>query len=346
MKLFIQTCILVTLLFASHKSFTQDKAYFIACVAYYNLENLFDTIDSPDTRDTEFTPQGKSGWNTTRYLKKLNNLAQVISQIGTDVNPDGLAVLGFSEVENRQVTEDLMNHALLGTNNFQIIHYESPDYRGIDVGLVYNPKYFQPTSTQAIPLLIPEEEDFKSRDQLLVSGKMAGEEVHFIVMHWPSRRGGEKRSKPFRIAAAQLCRSISDSLLQINPEAKIVLMGDFNDNPRDESIKKHLQTIGNINKVNTKAFYNPMEDIYKKGIGTTAWRDSWSLFDQIMVSGSLAGKQYNTLKLYKTFVFNKTFLEQPDGRYKGYPWRTSAGGVYLGGYSDHFPVYIYLIKEI
>lgn len=324
---------------------SQEKEYFVACVGYYNLENLFDTIDSPDTRDTEFTPKGKSAWTFERYQKKLNDLAGVISDIGTDINPDGPAVLGISEIENRKVVQDLISTGKLKDKNYQIVHFDSPDRRGIDVGLIYQPKYFTLTAKKSVPLIVEDNLNFKTRDQLVLSGKMAGEDIHFIVIHWPSRRGGEKRSRPYRNAAAELCRSIVDSLQQMNPDAKIMIMGDFNDNPDNVSVKKILNTCGNSQKVKAGELYNPMAELYKKGIGTTAWRDSWSLFDQIIVSKALTGKNYSQLKLFNTFVFNKHYLSQPEGRFEGYPWRTFAGGVYLEGYSDHFPVYCFLIKE-
>lgn len=320
--------------------------YFIACVGYYNLENLFDTIDSPDVDDTEFTPEGESKWNTKRYYKKLEYLSEVIYGIGTDINPDGLAVLGFSEVENRSVVEDLVSSAKLKSRNYEIIHFESPDRRGIDVGLLYQPKYFNPVSNKSIPLIAENNPDFKSRDQLLVTGTMANETIHIIVVHWPSRYGGEKRSQPYRFAAAKLTRSICDSLFKIDPEAKIIVMGDFNDNPKDKSIKQYLKASGRISEKDSKSLFNPMSELYKKGIGTTAWRDSWSLFDQIIISKALTGKDYSSLRMFKTLVYNKKFLSQDEGRYEGYPWRTFAGGVYLGGYSDHFPVYMYLIREL
>ncbi len=348
MKILQFLLILPILVFTLSGLYSQenDQEYFIACIGYYNLENLFDTIDSPDIEDFEFTPQGDARWDHEKYQKKLQNLASVISQIGKDVTPDGLVILGFSEVENRDVVEDLVKTKQLTDAGYKIIHHDSPDRRGIDVGFIYKPDYFLPVTINAVPLIVEDNEDFVTRDQLVVTGKLAGEEISLIVMHWPSRRGGEKRSKPYRAAAADLCRHIVDSLLSINPEAKIITLGDFNDNPKDESIKHHLKTSGKVDNLKGHELYNPMEGIYKKGIGTTAWRDSWSLFDQMMVSKALTGKDYTTLKLYKTFVFNKDFLEQPEGRYKGYPWRTYAGGIYLGGYSDHYPVYMYLIKEI
>lgn len=327
-------------------TFSQEKEYFVACVGFYNLENLFDTINSPDTRDTEFTPEGDSRWTAERYHKKLNDLGKVISMIGTDITPDGPAVLGISEIENRDVVEDLIQTDVLKPFGFEIIHRDSPDKRGIDVGMIYQPKYFTPTNVKSVPLVIEEDSTFITRDQLVVSGDLAGEEVHFIIVHWPSRRGGEKRSKPFRNAAGDLSRKIIDSLKNINAEAKVVIMGDFNDNPGDDSMIEHLKSTGKKRKLEEGMLFNPMTELYKKGIGTTAWRDSWSLFDQILLSKPLTNGPESGLSLLDAFVFNRKFLVQPEGRFEGYPWRTFAGGVYLEGYSDHFPVYCFLYREI
>ncbi len=324
----------------------ENKNYRIACIAFYNLENLFDTINNEGVNDVEFTPAGKSYWTSDKYQKKLSGLAEVISQIGTGLTPDGPAIIGVSEIENRGVLEDLVNEPQLKPLNFQIIHYNSPDRRGVDVALLYQPKYFKITGTKSHRLIIEKKDGFFTRDQLLVSGILDNDTLHIIVNHWPSRRGGEKRSQPLRIAAADLSRKIIDSLSTINPNAKIILMGDLNDNPNNQSIRKHLRANGDIDNMETGELYNPMEKLYKKGIGSNAWRDSWSLFDQIIVTPSLVGEDNNSWKLHKAKVFNKKFLIQTDGRYKGYPNRTYAGGVYLGGYSDHFPVYIYLIKEV
>ncbi len=322
------------------------KQYKIICIGFYNLENLFDTIDSPDTHDIEFTPKGVAAWDTERYRHKLENMADVISKIGTEKVPTGAAVLGVSEVENRQVLEDLVKMPKLKERNYKIVHYDSPDFRGIDVALLYQADKFTPVSSRAVRLNIPEKEDFKSRDQLLVSGKLEGEEMHFIVNHWPSRRGGEKRSRPLRNAAADLCRSIADSILQINKDAKIIMMGDLNDDPINQSLTRHLKASGDKKNLKEGHFYNPMYNMFKSGKGTLAYRDTWSLFDQIIFTQGCLGKNYSTYKYYKTSIFNKRFLLQKKGRYAAYPLRSFAGGVYLGGYSDHFPVYSYMIKEL
>ncbi|NLF43539.1 MAG: endonuclease/exonuclease/phosphatase family protein [Bacteroidales bacterium] len=323
-----------------------DKQFQVACISFYNIENLFDTIKTPGVNDIEFTPEGTNRWNSAKYLKKLENMADVISQIGTDLTPDGPAILGLSEIENRTVIEDLIAQPKLKDRNYQIVHYDSPDLRGVDVGLIYNPNYFKVLSSNSYRLNIPGNDSFLTRDQLLVSGELLGERIHVIVCHWPSRRNGEKKSRPSRIAAAELARSIIDSISASEPGAKVFLMGDLNDDPVNVSVKEYLKAKGVQSKLKDGDLFNPFEDFYRRGIGSLAWRDSWNLFDQIIFTQSPLKASGQALKFHKAGVFNKKFLRQQEGRFQGYPLRTYAGGVYMGGYSDHFPVYIFLIKEI
>ncbi len=344
--IYFLTILLTGLINVSPLKAQSKKTYQSALVGFYNLENLFDTVNDPKIDDEEFLPNGPNHWNTEKYLHKLAQMSKVISKIGTDVNPDGIAVLGVSEVENRKVVEDLIHTPLLKNRHYKIIHRNSPDRRGIDVALIYNPKYLKVTATKMYRLHIANKPYFRTRDQMLVSGLLHGDRFYFIVNHWPSRYGGEKRSRPLRNAAARLTRHISDSLLELNPEAKIIVMGDLNDNPTNESVLKIMKAKGNRNKLKKGDFYNPMYKLYKKGFGTTAWRDTWSLFDQIFLSPGLLDRDFSTWKYYKVKIFNKHFMQQQEGKYKGYPYRTFAGGTWLGGYSDHFPVYVILIKEV
>ena len=249
------------------------------------------------------------------------------------------------EVENRKVIEDLINTGKLKKNNYQIVHTESPDKRGVDVALVYNPKYFKLISYKAYNLNIKDKPDFRTRNQLLVNGILDGDTIHFLVNHWPSRRGGEKRSRPLRNAAAQLAKSIVDSLLADNKNAKIIVMGDFNDDPTSPSMKKYMKAKETKN-ILPNELYNPMIKKYKKGDGTLAYRDNWSLFDQFLITKALLGiPDKKSYKYWKTEIYKKSYLKNQDGRFKGYPFRTYVGDTYLGGYSDHFPVYMFLIKE-
>lgn len=334
--------------FGNTLAFAQQKQYKVGCIGFYNFENLFDTLDTPDVRDTEFTPDGSRLWNTRIYQKKLDQLTRVVSELGTELTPDGVALLGVAEIENRSVLEDFVAHPTIKNRNYQIVHYDSPDHRGIDVALLYQPKYFKLTDSKAIPLLIYEDDGDRrfTRDILYVSGVFDGEPLHVLVNHWPSRSGGESASQPYRNAGAMVCKNVTDSLLQINPKAKIIIMGDLNDDPTSPSVKKILNAQRKKEKVKKGGMFNPMYDLYKKGIGTLAWRDSWNLFDQIILSQGLVNSKKEGYQYFRTTVYNKKYLVQKTGQFQGYPFRTFGGNTYLGGFSDHFPVYVFLVKEL
>ncbi len=322
-----------------------EKAFIGVGIGFYNVENLFDTINDPNIRDDDFTPQGSNRWNSERYFEKLDNLAEVIYKLGQEVNPDGLAVLGLAEVENETVLADLAAHEKISDRNYQYVFERGPDRRGMHVAFFYNPTYFEYVSHNNYPTVIEGRPDFITRDQLLLTGNLLGERMHFIVAHWPSRVGGEARSRPGRIGKADIARHVIDSIQEAEPGAKVFMMGDFNDNPTDISIRKHLRSRGSNEGIRENELYNPFETFYRRGIGSNAWRDAWSLFDQILLTPSLLGDDYSSFSYLRAEVFNRPFLRQPSGRFKGYPFRTFGGGVYLGGYSDHFPVCVYLIRE-
>ncbi len=330
-------------------SFSQtEKDYKINTIAFYNLENLFDYEDDPITFDDDRTPEGKDHWTQEIYDAKLANMAKVISEIGADVTGTSPAIIGVSEIENRRVLEDLLDQKQLANKNYGIVHFDSPDRRGIDVALLYQKKLFTPTSSKAYELFLYDDNDrtkrVYTRDQLLVTGMFDGEKIHIIVNHWPSRSGGEALSRPKRLKAAQLNKHIMDSLFSEDPYAKIITMGDLNDDPTSPSVKEVLKTKNEREDMKLKELYNPMEALFKKGLGTLAYRDAWNLFDQIIISTELTKKNYSSYRFYKAGIFNKSYLETPRGQYKGYPFRSFVNG-FTGGYSDHFPVYIYLIKE-
>lgn len=358
---------LVILCFSMSGVYAQNKKFKVHTVAFYNLENLFDTINGPNN-DEEWLPHGAQSWTRAKYQKKLANLSRVLPEIGTGENPNPPVIIGCAEVENRGVLEDLVKQPGMLEKDYGVIHFDSPDKRGIDVGLLYQKKHFRPLSYKNIPLYIYENEqglnkkdkeegdekevnvnlDVKTRriytrDQLLVTGLLDGEEISVIVNHWPSRSGGEKKSSPFREAAGALNKKIIDSLYRINPNAKVITMGDLNDGPYNKSVKEALGAKGKKEEVKEFGMFNPMEQMAKDGIGTLAYRDAWDLFDQIIVSEPLIRKDYSSLRFWKAGVFNKPYLIQNSGQYKGYPLRNSNGEV---GFSDHFPVYIYLIKEV
>ncbi|WP_347923593.1 endonuclease/exonuclease/phosphatase family protein [Pontimicrobium sp. SW4] len=346
----INYIIVVALLFSFVNTNAQEKRKFrVHTVAFYNVENLFDTINNPNKFD-EASPIMELNFNRGDvYKKKVQNMARVISEIGADVSKNTPVIIGLSEVENREVVEDLANDPALVAKNYGIVHFESPDARGIDVALMYQKEFFTPTNTSNHELKIYDDNTGKrvyTRDQLLVSGKLEGETIHVIVSHWPSRSGGEARSRPKRIAAAKLNKRIIDSLQAIDPYAKIFSMGDFNDDPTNSSFKDVLKTEKNKEDVKLKGIYNPMEDFFKKGLGSNAYRDAWSLFDQILITKPLLEKDYSSYRFYKAGIFNKQYLTNKKGKYKGYPFRSFADGGFTNGFSDHFPVYVHIIKEV
>jgi len=329
----------------------QDQKTFKAhIIAFYNVENLFDTENDPITFDDDRTPKGKDHWTEAIYADKVQKMARVISEIGHDVTQNAPVIIGLAEVENRKTVEALANDPQLLEKEYGIAHFDSPDRRGIDVALMYQKAFFKPLNISKHELIIYDNEDSEkrryTRDQLLVSGLLDGDLIHVIVNHWPSRSGGEARSRKKRITAAKLNQKIIDSLQSNDPYAKIITMGDLNDDPTSPSVKKILKAQGKKEKVKDKMLYNPMEPMFKKGIGTLAYRDGWNLFDQILITEPLIRKDYSSYRYYKASVFNENYLSNPKGRYKGYPYRSFANGGYTGGYSDHFPVYIVLIKEV
>ena len=350
-------------IFGTH---AQEKKYLVHTVAFYNFENLFDTIDNPNN-DEEWIPDGLQRWTSKKYNQKLQNISKVLMQLGTNnQQKEAPTFIGCSEVENRGVLEDLIKQPNIINSDYGIVHFDSPDKRGIDVGLLYQKKYFKPTNIVNIPLIIyrgknkekemiekEETTDDKievaknnrvyTRDILLVTGFLDGEEVNIMVNHWPSRSGGEKKSSPFREAAGRLDRKIMDSIYKVNPNAKIICMGDLNDGTYNKSVKEGVGAKLKKSEVKQFGVYNPFEQMYKDGNSSLFYRDAGDIFDQIMVSETLIKDDFSSFRYWKAGVYNPLFLIEKLGQYKGYPLRHSANEV---GYSDHFPVYIYLIKEV
>ena len=331
----------------SQKEIKPDE-YRVASVGFYNLENLFDTIDSPTTNDADFLPGGRLYWNTEKYISKQKNMAKVVSQLATELTPDGVALLGVSEIENRKVLEDFVAQPELKGRNYQIIHFDSPDERGIDVGLLYQPKYFTLAGARAVPVPLKDPKtgvvDF-TRDILYAAGTFDGDRVHVMVGHWPSRRGGESASAWARKAAAGVCRHLADSILALDADAKIVIMGDLNDDPNNKSVADVLQAKGSTEQLKKGEMYNTMYDHFKNGEGTLAYKDAWNLFDQMIVSQGFVSKKTGGWQLYKSVVFRQPWLLQTDGAFRGYPFRTFVGDIFINGYSDHLPVFLYFLKK-
>jgi hypothetical protein len=320
---------------------SSKKTFKVACIAFYNLENLYDTIDDPAVDDAEFLPAGPNMWNSERYNIKIAHMSEAISQVGDEFVKGGPTILGVSEIENEKVLIDLINSPSLKPGGYEFVHYNSPDRRGVDVAMIYKRKDFQVLSSHSHRLTVSWRNDFKSRDQLVVCGMLDNERIYVVVNHWPSRGNGPE----YRAAAATLTRSICDSIQNFEPQAKIFVMGDLNDDPIDPSVFKILDAVGDQKKMTEKQMFNPMYKMFKDGIGSLAYRDSWNLFDQIIISKPLTGDDKSSFKCYQTKVFNRQFMVNQDGPYKGYPWRSFAAGSFQGGYSDHFPVYMFVIKE-
>ncbi len=302
-------------------------------IAFYNLENLFDTRDDPNTLDNDFLPDAEKRWNRKRYEKKIVKLGTAISNIGFSKTRKAPALIGVAEAENKKVLEDLVDSKHLKQKEYGIVHYNSPDERGIDVALLYQKQYFEVTNSETISVMIHDDEGVRdyTRDILWVTGILNKEEIHVLINHWPSRRTGVEDTGYKRIVAAQKNREVIDQITDQDPEAKIIIMGDFNDDPFSESVKKHLVQ---------NDLFNPMEKLHTRYRGSTSYRSQWNLFDQIIFSHNFHRYEKEKHSFSDAGIFDKDFLKIYKGRYKGTPFRTYSGKKYTGGYSDHFPVYV------
>lgn len=334
--LFVLAMLLAVVVFA-------QPAYNKAVIGFYNVENLFDTIDDPNKNEEEFLPDGDYRWGSARYNAKLEALSKVISEMAA--LDGGLVVLGVSEIENEQVLQDLVATERLKPYHLSVCHHESPDRRGVDVAFLYDASRFKILSTRAFPTIVPNNPDFITRDQWLMTGILdATDTLDIVVNHWPSKSGGEQRSLPGRLAAGQLGRHIADSVLNSRPNAKFIYMGDLNDNPTSKCIMQEMGTKTKPEKLTSTDLYNPMWKLFRDGIGSYAYRDSWEMLDNIIISGGLVNAAPGTYKFRSAHIFRKDYMFTKTGSYMDYPYRTFAGGNYQGGYSDHLPVYIVLTK--
>lgn len=303
-------------------------------VAFYNLENLFDTQDDPNTLDDDFTPEGRKKWNEKRYRKKLKKLGSAIAQIGQAETGSAPSLVGIAEVENFVVINDLVQTKQLSEHQYGIVHYDSSDERGIEVALLYKKSDFELLNSEHYPVLLYDDQgkrDF-TRDILLVKGKLKGTLIYCLVNHWSSRRSGTEESEHKRIKAAQKVQEVVKEIRSNDQSAKILIMGDFNDNPTDTSVKQYL-----VNEF----FYNPYESLFDKGLGTAARNKEWYLFDQIIFSRNFFD-EHQSLVYRRAEIFDERFLKSWKGKRKGSPFRTYIGKWHQGGYSDHFPVYLLL----
>jgi len=334
-------------------------------VGFYNFENYYDTTNQINVSDEEFLPNSAKGYNSMRYNNKSAHLALVIDGIGKIDNGNGVVILGIAEVENKMVLKKLADDPMIKKYNYQFIHFDSKDSRGIDVALMYQPTHFKPYQFRTYSLTDATHfTTYATRDILYVQGELDKTWVHILVNHWPSRRGGENASADKRIWAATVCRRIMDSIENRDPKAKIIIMGDFNDNPNNKSMRQ-------------LKMYNPFFKLFNSGMGSMAYRDSWSLFDQILLNanwtmeerkkggriknGTLPpNSQPALIKIHspfnsailpstniihdliycKSIIYRSSALTEQEGKYRGYPKRTWNGDQFNGGFSDHYPVLI------
>lgn len=367
-------------------------------VGFYNLENLFDTIHAQGKNDYDFLPDGSYKWNTVKYENKLKNMSRVLSEMATDKVKAGCAVIGISEIENRQVVLDVLKQESLKNRGYKLLHVDSPDRRGVDCGLLYNPRFFtledslyvlyiypndstgerplgfvqDPKTNDIKPLPLYGDTTHITRGFLVGIGTMAGEKMAVIVNHWPSR-GAQSIA---RERAGYQVYALKEALLKKYPGIKIIIEGDLNDDPNNKSVVDELKAVSEVSDVkDAHSLYNPWYNmLYKVGQGTLLYKGKWNLFDQIILSGNLvvgnpqpdattsasepaqgkkakkgnknnAAKSYNQLTYHSHEIFLRDYLIQQDGRYKGSPLRTTAGGTWLNGYSDHLPTIVYLVKE-
>jgi predicted extracellular nuclease len=300
-------------------------------IGFYNLENLFDTVDDPRSLDDDFTETSERNWNEKRFRKKVKKLGQVISNMGYEEIKFPPVLLGVAEVENSDVLTALVDSKFLQKKEYDYVHFDSPDERGIDTALLYRKEYFSVIKQEAHTVYLSDEEGIRdyTRDILYVYGELENQPLHILVNHWPSRRRGADETQHKRKIAADRNLEILENIYAEDPDAKVVIMGDFNDDPHSESVQK---------LVNTK-MYNPMEVLLTKYQGSLSYRDTWYLFDQIIISHNFLQGHNNPFRFKMAKIFDPAEIKEYKGKYKGLPFRTYSGKKHIGGYSDHFPVY-------
>lgn len=341
--------LLLAMLLLAVMAQAQGTRYLVYGVGFYNLENLFDTKHDAGKNDYEYLPDGANKWNDLKYQHKLRNMSKVLYEMGTDMLPQmGCVIIGVSEVENAHCLTDLCNQPKMKERNFQFVHVEGPDKRGVDCALLYNPRFFTVRNVKLVPYVYEREKDKDkaTRGFLTVSGTLAGEHVAVIVCHWPSRFS----ESYYRECAGRQVYAVKEQLLKEDPNVKVIVMGDMNDDPTNKSMTEGLRCKAEIKDVKAGDMYNPWYNVLtKQKTGTLQYDGRWNLFDQIVMTPNLLHKEgandYNTLKFRRHQVFRRDYLFQTDGKYKGGTKRTHAGGVWLDGYSDHLPTVIYLMKE-
>ena len=355
MKKFHLIAVLLALFAACTPGISED-AYVIG---FYNVENLFDTEHDADKNDLAFTPEGENNWTPDKYERKLSNIASVISGMA-ETNGRWHTVLGLAEVENERVLRDLVSREEIAGAGYRFVHFESPDVRGIDCALLYRPDEFSVLEARVLPFSFDspggivfdktpaEQADFRTRDVLCVRGELDGELFAVYVGHYPSRLGD--KGADLRCRASEIIYEDIRAQEALYPGIKVVVMGDMNDNPGDESLAVWLHGRETIEEMQEGDLFSPFLRMHKDGFGTEEYRGEWNIFDCIFVNGALADPADGSLRICKSddthygHVFNPPFLVQQEGRYAGTPFRSFSGGQFIGGYSDHYPTYIVISK--
>lgn len=346
-KLFLSMFVALALVGAARA----QKQYGMYAVAFYNLENLFDTVHDEGKNDFDFLPSGSYAWDKNKYENKLKNMSRTLCDLGTDKLPAsiGAAIIGVSEVENAKAMQDLVAQPNMQERGYQFVHIEGPDKRGVDCALIYNPRFFHVKKSFLQPYVYekPEDQGRATRGFLTVQGELAGEPLTVIVCHWPSRGA----TGYYRDLAGRQVRALVDSIQAADKDQRIIVMGDMNDDPDNTSMAKELRALRDINKVGKSDFYNPWWDILRgRGQGTLSYQGGWNLFDQIVMSHNLIkgkkDKDYSQLTLFTQQIFRRDYLINQDGQYKGTPKRTTSRGAWINGFSDHLPTVVYLVKEM
>ena len=347
-----KTLLLSWLIFLAATTVAQNRKLGMYAIGFYNLENLFDTehdlnpYTGEDKNDYEYLPDGANQWTQMKYEHKLAHMARALSDMGTErLKGLGCALIGVSEVENAHCLSDLCAQPPLAERGMKFAHIEGPDTRGVDCGLLYNPRFFQPAKTWLQPYILNEHITRPTRGFLTVQGTLGGDSITVIVCHWPSRGA----TSPAREAAGTMVCALKDSIIQANPQMKILVMGDMNDDPFNESMAKCLKARRKMEDATEGQMYNPFWQILLDGHGTLTYQGGWNLFDQIVMTPNCLDvkgkKDYKSLTFYEAKIQRFPYLFQSEGKYKGSPKRTHAAGVWLDGYSDHLPVVTYFVKE-
>lgn len=332
--------LLFTFLLLSTLVFSQ-KSKDAVRIGFYNVENLFDLEDDPNTLDDDFTPTGRQKWTEDRYQTKLDRIGEVVEGMGFPT------LLGLSEVENEQVCVDLAASSRMKKSGYQVVHFDSPDKRGIDVALLYQKKQFKVLEKETIRInfpseVIPDEPDYTTRDVLVVKGILGKKEtVHVLVAHMPSRRGGLQASEPKRLYVASQIRAKVDEIYAENPNANIVLMGDMNDETDNKSIAETIDAQQLTLRPAASQLYNCFAALDEKGLGSYNYRGNWNMLDQVILSSSFFDEK-SKLKFADATIYQQEKMMYQDKKFGAKPNRTYGGPNYYGGYSDHLPVFVEL----